>query len=55
MCRFGYDIARNLIVFSVGDTSLSHTDNQKISFFVLGEEPTKGINDNVGVAQKIWY
>ena len=52
MCRFGYDIARNL---SVGDTSLSHTDNHKISFFVLGEEPTKGINDNVGVAQKIWY
>ena len=52
MCRFGYDFARNVVIFGVDDASVSHTDNQKIRFFVLGEGPVKGIKDNVGVAQK---
>ena len=50
MCRFGYDFARNVVIFGVDDASISHTDNQKIRFFVLGEGPVKGIKDNVGVA-----
>ena len=43
---FSHDVARNVLIFSVGNSSLSHTYSQKTGFLVLGEGPTFGINGN---------
>ena len=32
--------ARNVVIFGVGNSSSSHTDNRKNNFLVLGEDPT---------------
>ena len=32
--------ARNVLIFGVGNSSSSHTDNRKNNFLVLGEDPT---------------
>ena len=45
---FGNGIARNVIIFGVDISSLSHTDNWKNNFLVLGEGPTDDINGNIG-------
>ena len=44
--------ARNGVIFGVGNSSSSHTDNRKNNFLVLGEDPTQGINGNTGAAEK---
>ena len=44
--------ARNVLIFGVGNSSSSHTDNRKNNFLVLGEDPTQGINGNTGAAEK---
>ena len=44
------DFARNVIIFSVGNTSSSHAHNQKNKFLALDEKPTDAINDSTGVA-----
>ena len=49
---FGYDFARNIVIFSVDNSSSSHNDNRKNNFLVLGEGPTQGINDSTGAAGK---
>ena len=49
---FGNDFARNVVIFSVDNSSSSHTDNRKNNFLVLGEGPTQGINDSTGSAEK---
>ena len=46
------DLARNVVISGVNNTSSSHTDNQKNNFLVLGEGPAKGINDSVGAKKK---
>ena len=48
---FDNDLARN-VNFGVDNSSLSHIDNQKNSFLVLGEGPTDGFIDRTGAAEK---
>ena len=49
---FGNDFARNVVIFDVDNTSSSHTNNQKDNVLVLGEGPTKAINDRICAAEK---
>ena len=49
---FGNDVAKNVVIFSVHNSSSSHTDNQKNDFFVLGGRPTDGVNDSTGTVGK---
>ena len=49
---FGNDFARNVVIFDVDNTSSSHTNNQKDNVLVLGEGPTKAINDSICAAEK---
>ena len=37
---FGNDFGRNIVIFGVGNSSSSHSDNRKNNFLVLGEGPT---------------
>ena len=41
---FNNDFARNNIIFGIDNSSLSHADNRKNNFLILGEGPTYGIN-----------
>ena len=50
--EFGNEFARNNVNFGVDNKSLSHTNNRKNNFLVLGEVPTDGINDSTGAAEK---
>ena len=51
--NFDNDIARNvIIIFSVDSSSLSHADNYKNNFLVLGEGPSFGINGRFGSPEK---
>ena len=49
--EYGNDFARNVLIFGVDKTSLSHTDNKKNKCLVLGKRPTEGIHDSVGAAE----
>ena len=49
---FDNDIARNVIVFGVENSSSSHVDNHKNNFLRLGETPTIGINGSFGSPEK---
>ena len=49
---FGYDFARNVVTFSVDNSSLSHSDNLKNVFLVLGEGPTDNINGSIGATEQ---
>ena len=49
---FGNDFARNVVIFDVDNTLSSHTNNQKNNVLVLGEGPTKAINDSICAAEK---
>ena len=44
--------ARNVVIFGVHNSSLSHIDNSKNIFLVLGDGPAEGINGSVGAAEK---
>ena len=46
--RFDNDIAKNVLIFGVDNSSLSHADNHKNKFLVLGEGLTFGINGRFG-------
>ena len=48
---FGYDFARNVVIFGVDHSSSSHTDNRKNNFLVLDDGPTVDINGKVGTAE----
>ena len=50
--NYGNDFARNVIIFSVSNSSSSHTDNRKDDFLVLVEGSTDDINGSVGIANK---
>ena len=52
MSNFGKDFARNFVIFGVDNSSLSHTNNWKNVFLVLGEGPTDDVNGSIGEAQK---
>ena len=49
---FGNDFARNVVIFDVDNTLSSHANNQKNNVLVLGEGPTKAINDSICAAEK---
>ena len=49
------DFARNVIIFDVHNSSLSHADNCKNNFLVLGEGPNYGINGSFGLPEKKVY
>ena len=50
--EFWYDTARNVMIFGVDNSSLSHIDNCKNSFLILGLGPTFGINGSFGSPEK---
>ena len=49
---FDNDTARNVIIFSVDNTSKSHSDNRKNNFMILGKGLTFGINGSFGAQKK---
>ena len=49
---FDNAIAKNVIIFGVDNSLLSHADNRKNHFLVLGEGPTFGINGRFGSPEK---
>ena len=51
---FGNDVTRNVIIYGVDNTFLSHNDNRKNNFLVLVEGPTDGMNDSTGPAEIIF-
>ena len=53
--KFTCDTARNVITFSVENSSSSYIDSPKNNFLVLDERPTSGINGNVVAAEKNYY
>ena len=44
------DVSRNVKIFGVDNSSLSHADNRKNKFLVLVEGATDDINDSIGAA-----
>ena len=49
---FGNYFARNVIIFGVDNSSLSHSDNRKNNFLIFGEDPYYGITGNFGSPEK---
>ena len=49
---FSNNFAKNVVIFGVANSSLSHADNRKIKLLVLGEVSTDGVNYSVGAAGK---
>ena len=49
---FDNDIARNVIIFDVNNSSSSHADNDNNNVLVLGERPTFRINGRVGSPER---
>ena len=49
---FGNYFARNVIIFGVDNSSLSHSDNRKNKFLILHKSPTFGINGSFGAPEK---
>ena len=49
---FDNDTTRNVIIFGVDNSSLSHADNRKIKILVLDEGPTFIINGSFGSPEK---
>ena len=49
---FGDNLARNVIIFGLDNSSSSNSDNRKNNFLILGEGPTFGINRIFGSPEK---
>ena len=52
---FSCDFARDIVIFGVDSSSLSHCYNCKYNFLVLGEGPIDDINGTVGAIEKKFY
>ena len=50
--KFGNELAKNVIIFSIHNSSLSHADNRKNNFLIFSEDPTYGINGSFGSPEK---
>ena len=50
---FSNDIAKNVIIFGVDNSSSSYVDNRKNNFLILGLDPTFEINGNFCSPEKI--
>ena len=48
----GNDFARNIVNIGVDGSALSHTDNRRNNFLVLGKGITDGINDSTSPTEK---
>ena len=51
--KFGNELAKNVIIFSIHNSSLSHADNRKNKFLILSEDPTYGIIGSLVHQRKI--
>ena len=49
---FGYDYARNVVIFGFGNSSSSHIDNLKNDFLIFDEGDAFGINGGFGAPEK---
>ena len=49
---FNNDIARNVTIFGVDNSSSPHANNRKNNYLMLGEGPTSGINESFGSPEK---
>ena len=49
---FVNELARNVVIFGVVNSSSSHADNCKNNFLVLGESPSYGINGSLSSPEK---
>ena len=49
---FDNDFTGNVIIFSVDNSSSSHSDNRKNNFLILCEGPAYGINRGFGSPEK---
>ena len=49
---FGNEFARDVVIFVVDNSSLSHTYNHKNNFFLPGEGPVNGNNASTGAVEK---
>ena len=52
--NFGNNFARNVIIFSVDNSSSSHTDNRKNDVLVLGEGTSNEINGSISASEQIF-
>ena len=52
--NFGNNFARNVIIFSVDNSSSSHTDNRKNDVLVSGEGTSNEINGSISALQQIF-
>ena len=50
--NIGNGFAKSVAIFGVDVSSLTHADNRKNNFVVLGESPTYGINGNFASPEK---
>ena len=50
---FGNDFAKNVAIFSVSNSSSSHSNNRNNNFLTLGEGPTSDINGSSTSPEKI--
>ena len=50
--NFKNEFAKDVIIVGSDNSSSSHADNCKNNFFVLGADPTFGINGSFGSAEK---
>ena len=53
---FGNDTASNVVMFGIDNSSLSHADNFKNNFLVLGDADTFSIDGSFGTPErKVYY
>ena len=48
---FSNDVPRKVVIFAVDNSSLSHNDNRKSTFLLLGEGPINGIHNSTGTSE----
>ena len=51
---FGNHFARNVAIFGVDNSALSHTNNWKNNFLESSERPTDGPNDSISAAARFF-
>ena len=51
-CSFGNDLARNVVILSVDNSSSSYSHNDKNNCLVLSKGLTDDVNDSIGVAKE---
>ena len=52
LCNFGNDLARNVVIFGVDNSTSTHADTGKNNFLMIGVGPTYSINGSFGLPEK---